>query len=117
MLIIISQAIFIAGVIGILVIVLRKIPMILRYPREPFEEVSISGILQKAKTKLTSNEFFHAKVLPITEKILRKIKIFVLKLDNFLAKMVSGLRHRRKNIEEEMETKDNSEDDSANLPS
>jgi len=117
MLILIAQIVFIVGIIGILVIIFRKIPIILRYPREPFEEVSISGMLQKVKTKLTANEFFHAKVLPITEKILRKIKIFVLKLDNFLAKMVSGLRHRRKNIEEEIEMKNDNGDDNANLPS
>jgi len=108
--IIIAQIVFILSVIGILVIVLRKIPIILRYPRQPFEEVSLAGIFEKLKNRLTSNEFFHATALPITEKLLRKIKIFVLKLDNFLAKLVSRLRHRRKNIEEEIKNGSNGEE-------
>lgn len=114
--IIVAQIIFGLSIIGILVIIIRKVPIILRYPRQPFEEVSISGIFEKLKNRLTSNEFFHALALPITEKALRKIKIFVLKLDNFLAKRVSRLRHRRKNIEEEIEMKNGNGDDEG-LPS
>jgi len=115
MFIIIAQIIFALSIIGILVIVLRKVPIILRYPRHPFEEVSLSGILEKLRSKITSNEFFHAMALPITEKMLRKIKIFVLKLDNFLAKLVGRLRHRRKNIEEEIKN-DNGGDNINPLP-
>jgi len=115
MFIIIAQIVFALSIIGILVIILRKVPIILRYPRQPFEEVSLSGILKKLRSKITSNEFFHAMALPITEKMLRKIKIFVLKLDNFLAKLVGRLRHRRKNIEEEI--KNDNGGDNINLPS
>jgi hypothetical protein len=114
--IIAAQIIFALSIIGILVIILRKIPIILRYPRQPFEEVSLSGVFEKLKNRLTSNEFFHAMALPITEKVLRKIKIFVLKLDNFLAKLVSRLRHRRKNIEEEIKN-GNDDNNGADLPS
>jgi len=113
MLILIAQIVFIISIIGILVIIFRKIPIILRYPREPFEEVSISGMLGKVKQKITSNEFFHGVALPITEKLLRRIKIFVLKFDNFLAKMVNRLRHKRNTIEEE----NNTEKDDMDLPS
>jgi hypothetical protein len=115
MLITVFQIIFIAGIIGILVIIFRKIPIILRYPREPFEEVSIVGLLERVRQKITSNEFFHGIALPKTEKFLRKIKIFVLKLDNFLTKMVSKLRHKRHVIEEENNTE--FENDDTNLPS
>jgi hypothetical protein len=115
--IIFSQIVFALSIIGILVILLRKVPMILRYPRQPFEEVSLAGIFDKLKNRITSNEFVHAMALPITEKILRKIKIFVLKFDNFLAKLVSHLRHRRKNIEEEMEIKNGNDNNDAGLPS
>jgi hypothetical protein len=108
--IIAAQIIFALSIIGILVIILRKIPIILRYPRQPFEEVSLAGILEKLRSKITSNEFFHAMALPITEKLLRKIKIFVLKLDNFLAKLVSRLRHKRNNIEEEIKNGSNGEE-------
>jgi hypothetical protein len=113
--IITAQIVFFLSVIGILVIILRKIPIILRYPRQPFEEVSLAGVLEKLRTKLTSNEFFHAMALPITEKMLRKIKIFVLRLDNFLAKLVSRLRHSRKNIEAEIKNENDGEN--LNLPS
>jgi hypothetical protein len=113
--IIAAQIVFALSVIGILVIVLRKIPIILRYPRQPFEEVSLAGVLEKIRTKLTSNEFFHTLALPVTEKMLRRIKIFVLKLDNFLAKLVSRLRHSRKNIEEDI--KNGNDGENMNLPS
>jgi len=115
MIIIVSQIIFGLSIIGILVIILRKVPIILRYPRQPFEEVSLSGILERIKGKITTNEFFHGTALPTTEKILRKIKVFVLKLDNFLAKLVNRLRHRRKNIEEEI--KNGNDGENLNLPS
>ena len=115
--IIVSQIVFVLSIIGILVIVLRKIPIILRYPRQPFEEVSLAGILEKLRVKITSNEFFHALALPLTEKTLRRIKIFVLKLDNFLAKLVGHLRRSRKNIEEEIEMKNGNDDTDAGLPS
>lgn len=115
MFIIIAQIVFALSIIGILVIILRKVPIILRYPRQPFEEVSLAGIFEKIKSRITSNEFFHAIALPITEKSLRRIKIFVLKFDNFLAKLVSRLRHRRKNIEEEI--KNDNGGDNINPPS
>jgi hypothetical protein len=114
--IIVAQIIFALSIIGILVIILRKVPIILRYPRQPFEEFSLAGVLGKLKNKITSNEFFHTTALPITEKLLRKIKIFVLKLDNFLAKLVSRLRHKRNNIEEEIKN-GNSDNNGAGSPS
>jgi len=118
MLIIALQIIFGLSIIGILVIIFRKIPIILRYPREPFEEVSISGLVEKLKGKITSNEFFHGVALPGTEKFLRRVKVFVLKLDNFLAKMVNRLRHKRIDIEEEITENENNDDvDSSSLPS
>jgi len=101
MVITISQIIFIVSVIGILVIVLRKVPVILRYPRHPYEEVSL---WEKIRQKASSSRFFHEVVIPKIEKILRKIKIIVLKFDNFLAKKVDRLRDRiRKKKQEEEE--------------
>ncbi len=105
MLILVAQIIFGISVLGILFILFRKVPILLRYPRHSFEEISLYGFLQKLKNRMLANDFFHLKIFPLLEKILRKIKIWVLKLDNVLAKLVSRLRHKRKNIEEEIETK------------
>jgi hypothetical protein len=100
MLILVSQIIFGLSVIGILIIVLRKIPVILRYPRQPFEDISL---IDKVKDKINSSSFFHEIFIHKAEKILRKIKIFVLKLDNFLAKRVDRLRDRTRKRKEEDE--------------
>jgi hypothetical protein len=100
MLILIFQIIFGISIIGVLVIVFRKIPVILRYPRHPFEEVSL---LDKVKEKINSSNFFHEVFVHRAEKILRKIKIFILKIDNFLAKRVDRLRDKIKRKKEEEE--------------
>ncbi len=104
MLILISQIIFALSVVGILVIVLRKIPVILRYPRQPFEDVSL---VEKVKEKINSSSFFHEIFIHRTEKILRRIKIIVLRFDNFLARIVDRLRKKIKKKEEEEEKNDN----------
>jgi len=99
MLILIFQIIFALSAIGFLVIIFRKIPIILRYPRQPFEEVSL---VDKVKEKINSSNFFHEVIIHRLEKFLRKIKIIVLKIDNFLAKKVDRLRDKiRKKKEEE----------------
>jgi len=100
MLILISQIIFGLSVIGILVIILRKIPVILRYPRQPFEDVSL---VDKVKDKINSSDFLPETVIHKTEKFLRKIKIIVLKFDNFLAKIVDKLRNKIKRRKDEEE--------------
>jgi len=100
MVILIFQIIFGISIIVVLVIAFRKIPTILRYPRHPFEEVSL---LDKVKEKINSSSFFHEVFVHRTEKILRKIKIFVLKIDNFLAKRVDRLRDRTRKKKEDEE--------------
>jgi len=112
MIIYIAQVVFFISILGVLVIILRKIPVLLRYPRHPFEEISFNAFLQRLKNRIISNEIFHNGILPTTEKILRKIKVLVLKLDNFLANLVNGLRHRRKNIEQEIKNGSNDNNDS-----
>ena len=90
-----------------MVIVLRKIPVILRYPRQPFEEVSL---VEKVKEKINSSSFFHEIFVHRTEKILRRIKVIVLRFDNFLARRVDRLRDRIRRKKEE-------EEENNNLPS
>jgi len=104
MIILVSQIIFGLSIIGILVIILRKVPIILRYPRHPFENISL---VDKVKEKINSSNFFHEIFVHRAEKFLRKIKIIVLKFDNFLARIVDRLRNRIKRRKEEEEENDN----------
>lgn len=105
--IIIAQIIFGLSVLGILFIIARKIPMILQYPRHSEENVSLKEEIQRQwdtlKTKTGTSGFLHNVFFPRIEKILRRAKILVLKLDNFLAQKTDKLRTkiRKKKREEE----------------
>jgi len=91
------------AVAGILILAFRKIPVLLNYPRHPFEEVSLKQKFlnkwQKIKERTTQSDFLHDLAIPNTEKFLRKVKIFVLRIDNFLAKIVGRLRKKTKERE------------------
>jgi len=110
------QIILGVGIAGFLVMVLRKIPVLLNYPRHPFEEVSLKQKIQNRikqfKEKTGKSDFLHEAVFPKTEKFLIKFKVFVLKMDNFLARIVSRLR-RKKQEKQESEEGNN---DNLNLP-
>lgn len=100
MIIIIFQIIFILAVLGILFFVFRKIPALLEHPRHSEKGgviyKNIHKQLGKAKEKVEASEFLHETVIPRTEKFLRKSKIILLKLDNFLAKRADKLREKIK---------------------
>ena len=100
MIIIIFQIIFILAVLGILFFIFRKIPALLEHPRRSEKgDVIYENIrkqLGKAKEKVEASEFLHETVIPKTEKFLRKRKIILLKLDNFLAKRANKLREKIK---------------------
>jgi flagellar basal body-associated protein FliL len=100
MIIIVFQIIFILAVLGILFFISRKIPVLLEYPRRSKKgDIIYENIrkqLGKAKEKVEASEFLHERVIPRTEKFLRKSKIILLKLDNFLAKRANKLRERIK---------------------
>ncbi len=100
MIIIIFQIIFILAVLGILFFVFRKIPALLEHPRRSEKgDVIYENIrkqLGKAKAKVEASEFLHETVIPRTEKFLRRSKIILLKLDNFLAKRADKLREKIK---------------------
>jgi len=101
--IIVFQILLGLSVAGILFLAFKKIPVLLNYPRHPFEEVSLRQKIynkwQKIKEKTGQSDFLHDKIIPQTEKLLRKIKVFVLKFDNLLAKIVGKLRHKSKTRE------------------
>jgi len=98
------QIILGVGIAGFLVMVFRKIPVLLNYPRHPFEKVSLKQRIQERiknfKERTGKSDFLHEAVMPKTEKFLRKFKILILKLDNFLAKIVSHISRKKKEKEE-----------------
>lgn len=100
MIITIFQIIFVLGILGILLIIFRKIPALLEYPRRTEKgDVIYENVRKqwkKVKDKAETSEFFHETVLPKTEKFLRKTKVILLKLDNFLAKRADKLKERVK---------------------
>ena len=100
MLIIVAQIILALSIIGILIIIFRKIPAILRYPRYSSKQISDNGNLKEQWDKIKQGTgisgFFHDVFFPGMEKFLRKLKIILLKFDNFLAKRVDNLRKRIK---------------------
>ena len=91
------------GIAGFLIMLFRKIPVLLNYPRHSFEEVSLKQRIQERinnfKERTGKSDFLHEAVMPKTEKFLRKFKILILKLDNFLAKMVSRISRKKKEKE------------------
>jgi len=99
------QIIFGLSVAGALFFIFKKIPVLLNYPRHPFEEISLKqkffDRLKVIKDKTGQSDLFHESVMPIMEKFLRRFKVFILKLDNLLAKIVSRLRKRAKKREDE----------------
>ena len=108
--ILIFQILLGIGIAGFLIIAFRKIPVLLNYPRNSFEKVSIwqkiRNTWQEIKENANQSNLLHESIMPRTEKFLRKFKVFVLKLDNFLAKLVGHLRKKgqeRKNQEEDDE--------------
>jgi len=100
MLIIAAQIIFGLSILGIIIIVFKKIPAILKLPRYSYEKTSDNGNLREQWDKIKEESgvsgFFHNVFFPKMEKFLRKIKIILLKFDNFLAKRVDNLRKRMK---------------------
>ena len=98
MLVIVSQIILVLSILGILIIIFRRLPSLLKYPRNSSKAVSIQDNFRnhwdKVKEKTGVSSFFHDLFFPKTEKFLRKIKIILLKFDNFLARRVDKLRER-----------------------
>jgi hypothetical protein len=103
--IIAAQIIFGLSIGAILFIVFRKIPLLLEYPRHISGQILIFEKIRNQwktiKSEVGASEFLHETIIPGTEKFLRKIKIILLKLDNFLAKRADNLRARIKKRKKE----------------
>lgn len=102
----IGQIFFALSILGILFLLLRKIPAILKYPRHSTKEISDNGVLREQWNKIQErtglSEFFHKVFFPKMEKFLRRLKIVLLKLDNFLARRVEKLREKTKRRKKEI---------------
>jgi predicted CopG family antitoxin len=101
------------GIAGFLIMVFRKIPVLLNYPRHPFEEISLKqkvvNKLKKMKENANQSDVLHNAIIPKTEKFLRKSKILTLKMDNFLARIAGRLK-KKKQEKEESDNNDNNEE-------
>jgi hypothetical protein len=101
--IIIFPIILISSIAGILYIIHRKIPLLLKYPKYMAQESSMYQNFQEKmgeiKEKTSISKFWHEIIIPKIEKILRKFKVVILKLDNFLAKKVDKMREKIKRRE------------------
>ncbi|HOZ16597.1 MAG TPA: hypothetical protein PLF70_01340 [Candidatus Portnoybacteria bacterium] len=112
--ILVFQILLGVSIAGFLCVAIKKIPVLLNYPRHSFEEISLKQKIyekiQKLKEKIVQNTLLREAIIPKTEKSLRKFNLFILKLHNLLTKITS---HLRKNKQDE--NKDN-QDDNFNLP-
>ncbi|MCX6730000.1 MAG: hypothetical protein NT058_00650, partial [Candidatus Portnoybacteria bacterium] len=103
--ILVFQIILGLSIAGFLCVVIRKIPVLLNYPRHSFEEVSLKQrIFEKVKNlkeQTGKNIFLHKAIIPKTEKSLRKFNLFILKFHNLLTKTTSHLRKKKQEKEEE----------------
>jgi lipoate-protein ligase A len=115
--VLIFQIILGIGIAGFLFVAFRKIPVLLNYPRKPYEETSLRQKIKQRvatlKDKTNKSDFLHESIIPGLEKFLRKFNVFILKLHNLSAKIVSRLK-RKKQEKIENEQKDNND---LNLPS
>ncbi len=114
--VIIFQILLGLGIAGLLVLIFKKIPVILNYPRKPYENTSLKDRIKERvgalKEKTGESDFLHKSIIPNLEKFLRKFNVFVLRLHNFSAKIVN---HLRKKKQEKIEQ--NEENNDLDLPS
>ncbi|MFH1129567.1 MAG: hypothetical protein V1686_02445 [Patescibacteria group bacterium] len=97
--VLVFQIILGVGIAGFLVVVFKKIPVLLNYPRRPFEETSLKhkivSRIKKIKESANQSEVLHNAIIPKTEKFLRKFRVFVLKLHNSSARITSYLKKKK----------------------
>jgi len=88
----------IAGIslLGIIILVLRKIPVLLKLPSEPLANQIVVSWRERLKMKL--QEFRHASLQPALtswlEKTLRRVRLFILKIDRFFVNMIERVREK-----------------------
>ena len=87
---ILSELMLALGLVGILVIVLRKIPILVALPDRPEVVLPRTPILKKIRKKLLEirESDLKVKFLSFIEKEIRKFRLFFLKTDNLLMSLI-----------------------------
>jgi len=102
--VLVFQIILGVGIAGFLIMAFRKIPVLLNYPRRPYEEISLKqrivDKIKKIKENANQSNVLHNAIIPKTEKLLRKSKVLTLKMDNFLAKIAGHLKRKKQEKKE-----------------
>lgn len=96
MIILVSKIVFVLSLLGILFIVVRKLPALSRLPEETFArkfsfKVIFVWFVNAVKQFILSN-FFQRLIIGNLEKSLRKFKIMALKIDNIVDKFIRKLK-------------------------
>jgi len=88
--------IIIASFIGIVIIVLRKIPVLLKLPFNPPEEAISHSLPEKLKIRLKGLKYssYQPMIADWLEKNLRKLRILILKIDNIFISLIGIVRER-----------------------
>ncbi|MBI4708704.1 MAG: tetratricopeptide repeat protein [Candidatus Portnoybacteria bacterium] len=82
--------------VGMVVIVLRKMQLLLKLPEKPQEANISSPLLEKFKIKIRGVKYssFQPAVSGWLEKLLRKLRLSILKIDNFFVFLIERLREK-----------------------
>jgi len=96
MLIIISKIVFALSLIGILFIIVRKLPTLSRLPEYPsIKHLSLKntlGWLPYSFNKIISSNFFQRFIVKKLERFFRRMKVMALKMNNLLDKVLKRLK-------------------------
>lgn len=82
---------------GLFILILRKIPALVRLPESPEKELFKKGPFWQeffAKTKNIKYSHWRGLLFNLLEKAWRKVKILILKLDNFTARRIEKTREK-----------------------
>lgn len=96
-LLIFSYLFLVIGLIGALVIIFRKIPVLLKLPSQPDESYQKLPLNNKASNLIKgipSSPRYGLALLNITEKLLRRVRILFLRLDNFFVALINRSRNK-----------------------
>lgn len=92
----IAQILILVSLLGIGVIILRKIPALLSLPEKPKEILPSQPFFSRLKRKIKGWQYseYRGKILAWLEKALRKLRILFLKIDSFFLTGIKKARER-----------------------
>jgi hypothetical protein len=105
----ISFLFILVGLLGMIIIVFKKTPVLAQLPLEE-DSFSFRKTFLEIKERIKNFNFFHSFSNGLfLQKFLSKIRILALKIENKVGNLLQVLRERQKNkkIQEEIEKEDN----------